>query len=77
MMNRTELTMDQMEAVVGGGFFDTIYLAAANLGNKIAVGAWTTYCDTRKKAETTVDTAINEGKEYFQKLVDWVNSMGK
>ena len=66
-----------MEQVNGGGFFDTIYLAAANLGNKIAVGAWTTCCDARKTAKTAVDTAIDEGKEYFQKLVDWVNSMGK
>ena len=77
MMNRTELTMDQMEAVVGGGFFDTIYLAAANLGNKIAVGAWTTCCDARKTAKTAVDTAIDEVKEGYEKLVDWVNSTGK
>ena len=77
MMNRTELTKDQMEAVVGGDIFDTIYLAAGNLGNKIAVGVWTTYSDARKTAETKIDTAIEEGKELYKKLVDTVNSIGK
>ena len=63
MMNRTELTMEQMELVNGGNFLFKIFSAAGNLGNKIAVGAWTSYCDARKEAETAVETAIDAGKE--------------
>ena len=69
-MMKKEFTMNQMEAVVGGDFWDTLYSTVSKLGNMAGIGVWYIYNDTRKTCDEGLEIAIDEGKEILKNLVD-------